>query len=136
MILLVLMKLSLVSQAQPVMNTYFLDVSGDEALAEKLIADLTSQECHYLPRIGPAAQPEVCHTFKKYENLKQLTENSRTGSKNYRYTIAIDKHTSFTLQLFIKDGGKSRRTTNAGEFRPKGDFYESLLRTTKLLVFK
>jgi hypothetical protein len=110
--------------------TYYLKVKGDSGIAQKLIAELSSQECHTMAEISG------CHAFRKYENDSQIQGKFPKPNASYLYKISLNPPQSYNLQIFERDGKKLRRILNAGNFQAKVDFYSELVRTTKTLTFK
>ena len=130
--------LSLSAFAGTIKKTYFLEVSGDQELGEKLVADLAQKDCYTLKDVhATSTNTSECHIFKKFENSNQVKQTFKKSDSSYLYRVAIlPSQNKYNLQIFKRDGGKLRRVFNAGDFTPKGDFYEDLSRTTVSLTFK
>lgn len=120
-------------------DIYYLEIKGDAALAEKLVADLKTRDCYVLGDVTQAT-PEAwrgCSKFEKYESEKQIVQNQKSKVPNtFLYRVTIKAPEKFNLQIFKRDGKEIRRIANGGDFRPKEDFYAELLRTTKTYAFK
>lgn len=112
-----------------VTRTYFLKVSGNVELANKLITDLSEKECFTLSYVEKSPKDEgECHAFRKFEN-KDIGDH-------FLYVITIENPRKFNLQIYKKDGKDLRLVVNAGDFHPARDFYKNLLFTTIRLTFK
>jgi len=111
-------------------RTYYLKIRGDLKTGKRLVAELSNPDCHTIDGIAG------CHAFRKFENENQILGRFPEVGSSYLYKVSIDSPRKFNLQIFERDGKNLRRILNAGDFRPQGDFYLNLVRTTKTLTFK